>query len=477
MIRLKKQVTLWQHQQKMLHHLQTHPKAALFAGMATGKTLTILSYLDWLTHERGARSFLILCPVAVRDVWARELAKFCEPTYNLLVLDRGTLTDKTADLIDFMGHEHRVVVVNYETAKNLPLEMLHFDAVIADESHKLKSHNSQMSTLLAVRCKDIPYKVVMTGTPFDDRPLDVYGQIRFLDAQHTGTLGRSKRPRVWSEMFGTYAAFFERFVNYRMMNNIKIPTGYKNLETLQDMINTYALQIKTDDVIDLPEQLFVPYYIPLEGRMRKLYKDMANDFIARYEDGVMTASNVLVQALRLHQLTGGYFKADDADTPPVTIGEYPKMHAVLELLDECGNEPVVIFTRFQTDVNLLAAALHEAEISYSLLTGEHKQWVQWQEGYGGRVLIANIQAGNAGVDLSRARICIFYSLGHSRTNLHQALYRVRRPSSDIYKPVVYYQLIVEHTVDEAIWRAMDDKRDIAEALASGIYGLETNNGH
>ena len=140
-----------------------------------------------------------------------------------------------------------------------------------------------------------------------------------------------------------------------------------------------------------------------------------------------------------------------------------KLKECLAILDEIGGKPVVIFTRFQEDVRKLQQDIPGAK----LLVGGCHEHIEWQAGEG-QVLIANIAAGSTGVNLSRARYCIYYSIGHSRTDYNQSRYRIRRPGSDLAYPIAYYHILMEGSIDIAIRRALASKGLMSGELLAGL---------
>ena len=124
-----------------------------------------------------------------------------------MVLDEGSSADKALQLeLAWYNHERNVewqrepfaVIVNYETARLLDLDAFDWDFVVADESHKLKSHDSKQSKELAWKLRNVKHKLAMTGTPWSDRPIDVFGQVRFLEPFKKGRAFGAERFGAWT---------------------------------------------------------------------------------------------------------------------------------------------------------------------------------------------------------------------------------------------------------------------------------------
>lgn len=439
---------LWAHQQKLrdwtLDQMKERGYAYWSVGCATGKTRTSLSVAEGLGVNR---LLVITTKAAITSAWVTEFQK-CAPDWNVLPLIAGTSASKVKALNN-AATAKLAVIVNYETAAIICDHLTDFDMVIADESHKLKTHNSKQSKKLATIVA--PYRLAMTGTPFSDRPTDVYGQIRFLDPQ----------------IFGNWNRFFERYVVYRVYENtIKIPKGYKNQDELVSKIAEFTYFLETDDVMTLPPRLHIPVTCTYDDYTQ--YDDFAsNAYLELAEDRELTANGVLSLALRLQQFTGGHGVLSSGEVVEIPS---PKLQALKDVVEQIGNHPVVVFCRFKQEADDIEKALPDKKCLR--LTGAVKQHNEFQAGEGD-VLIANIQAGAAGINLTRARFAIYYSTGYSRTDYEQSLDRVRRNGSDLNYPITYYHILVNSTIDTAIQDVLNLKGDTAQELKQRIQNVHS----
>ena len=84
------------------------------------------------------------------------------------------------------------------------------------------------------------------------------------------------------------------------------------------------------------------------------------------------------------------------------------------------------------------------------------------------MVAVQVRAGEAGIDLSRACYCIYYSLGFSLGDYHQSRRRVNRPGQT--RSVRYYHLVANNTVDERVYRLLRNKQNVVQALIDEIRG-------
>ncbi len=476
-----KETDKWGHQlpmhDKMVKTLTENGYGWLLAGCATGKSATSLRIGDTLNAKR---ILVLTTAAAMTGTWPKEILAHTAET-TVLVLNKGTSKQKATDMRAFLaspGEYTKIVVVNYETAVLIAddIKAAGFCYVIADESQKLKSHDSKQSVMLARACAAIPYRMAMTGTGWSDRPTDAYGQVRWLFPQPKGNV------TCHSHILGTWGSFMYQYCNtYDMGNGVQIIKSYKNLDKLGAILAPFTYHVESEDVLTLPEKQQIFRDVPLEGELKRLYRELQDDMIATFGPDYLVADNQLVCELRLHQLTGGFVMPYAVDNegrykPTAAVAtqvQHPsadnKLKALLDIMEEIGDEPVVIFTQFKADVGKIASALAARGKVIKLLTGDTKEHVAFQDG-AGDVLIANIAAGNAGITLTRARFVIYYTVGVSRTMFDQSEWRVRRPDSkhDISLPVVEFFIRMTSTIDDVLWDRMTTKAALDNMVLMGM---------
>lgn len=467
---------LWQHQHyiidRALNTLYDRGYHYWDVGCSLGKTLAALN-----VHSRlpVGHTLVLTTKSGVEQAWAQQPAEYM-PDTPLLSLIGGTAKEKAEQYRVFRKQSHGVTVVNYESFVRMGDVFRAFphQTVIADESHKLKTASGRTSRLLCT----IPakYRLAMTGTAWEDSPLDVYGQLRWLAPAKNYT----------SSVFGSWSSFFEQYAIYYMIGHNKIPKAFKNLDRLAQIMAPFTTILRTEDVYNaewaakypgtpiLPPAHHDIHWLDMTPQMRSLYETMCERMLARDSGQLMVADNPLVNGLRLHMLTSGLYTGThqgdgtrlvEADARTYDGGSL-KLDRLIDLLDEIGKKKVVIFTRFTQDVDRIKAAVDRPTFELTGRAHEHLDFIKAPDG----ILIANINAGSASVDLTVASHCIFYTLDWGRSNYVQALARVRRPESKY--PVTYHYLLVKNSIDGLIYDALQRKgnseRDLRHAINSHL---------
>jgi SNF2 family DNA or RNA helicase len=456
---------LWAHQREAVDFAVARKATLWHMGMGTGKSRCAIE----VAKRLGISRVLILCPLSVVSGWQEQLRQY-GPDFEAVPLSKGTVRQKTEHAKERLSLAHAmgkkvVVIVNYESARNEPLAGMlmkqGFDLLVLDESHRIKSPQGTTSRWVSRLAKTCGTRVALTGTPMPHSPLDVYAQFRALD------------PALFGLSFVRFRARYAKMGGYGM----KQVVGYQNMAELQGRLAAYTYQADRS-VLDLPDALHQRLPITLGAKARKLYTALDNDFVAAVREGEITATNALVKLLRLQQLTSGWVTAEADEDRVLVEVDTAKRDALADLLEDLpSNEPVVVFGRFSADLRAAHSAAARCKRKSLELSGARRELEAWQAGQA-TVLAVQIQSGGTGIDLTRARYCVYLSAGYSLGDYEQSLARVHRPGQS--RSVVYYHLVAENTVDEKVYQALRDRKQVVESVLAGISEPQTDkdtNGH
>jgi len=450
----------WRHQIEaflfVLQCLLHGAGAALLAlEMGLGKTLVALMVMAAL----AVRRVLIACPLRVVPVWEQQIERHLDLPLIVVSLDdsvssvasKRKLAEEKLKLAEVTGRP-LVIIINYDSVWRSPFAdwaaAQQWDLIIADESHRLKAPGGKASLAFKRLRSHARCRLALTGTPLPHSPLDAYAQFRFLN----------------HAIFGpSFAAFRQK---YAVMGGFqrKQVTGFQHLDELEALMRTITFRL-SKDVLDLPPETHVTYECELSPEALRVYRDLEEDFIAEVRDGRVTAANAMVKLLRLQQVAGGWVKTDDGQYRRV---DSAKQNLLADTFEDIGaGEPVVVFCRFHADLNAVHEAAKTAGFQSLELSGRRDELKRWQSG-DAQVLAVQISAGGVGVDLTRARYSIYYSLSFSLGEYDQALSRVHRPGQT--RPVEHIHLVARNTVDRKITRALEKRAEVVEAVLAEIQG-------
>lgn len=450
--------TPWRHQidafRFAMERLVRGGGAALLAlEMGVGKTLVALMVLAAM----AARRILICCPLRVVPVWEQQVERHLDLPLIVVTLDdsagsvanKKKLAEEKLRLAEATGRP-LAVIINYDSVWRAPFaewaEHQQWDLIIADESHRLKAPGGKASLAFKRLRSRARARLALTGTPLPHSPLDAYAQFRFLN----------------QTIFGpSFAAFRQK---YAVMGGFqrKQVTGFQQLDELEALMKIITCRV-SKDVLDLPPETHVTYECELSPEALRVYRGLEEDFVAEVRDGRVTAANAMVKLLRLQQVAGGWVKTDDGQYHRV---DSAKQNLLADTLEDIGaGEPVVVFCRFHADLDAVHEAAKTAGFESLELSGRRDELKRWQDG-DAQVLAVQISAGGVGVDLTRARHSIYFSLSFSLGEYDQALSRVHRPGQT--RPVEHIHLVARNTVDRKIMRALEKRAEVVEAILAEI---------
>lgn len=421
--------------------------------MGTGKTLVACMLALGLDAQRT----LISCPLRVVPVWLSQFERHVGTPVVIVALDEdaGSVADKRAlaeeklRLAEARGVPF-VAVINYDSAWREPFaewaEKQSWDLVIADEAHRIKAPGGKASLFFKRLRPHARVRVALTGTPMPHGLTDVYAVARFTD------------PTVFGPSF---AAFRQKYCVMGGFQKKQI-TGYQHLEEFEALMSRFTFRVGKE-VLDLPPETHVTYHCDLSPGAQRIYRDLEEDFVAQVREGVVTAANAMVKLLRLQQVTGGVVPTDDGSVHRV---DDSKRELLADTLEDIGNtEPAVVFCRFHADLDAVHEAAKKSGLQSLELSGRRDELKQWQAGEA-QILAVQISAGGVGVDLTRARYSLYYSLSFSLGEYDQALSRIHRPGQT--RPVEHIHLVARNTVDVKILRALHKRAEVVQSILAEI---------
>jgi len=456
-------VELWKHQREAVEWAAGRAWALLHHGMGSGKTKTTLALILRCIADRQATRMLVCCPKAVMPAWKKQVGLWC-PEIRVVLLDGKTKRAKQKQLAAaFADQSPVIVVVNYESAWRLDeIEKQSWDVLVWDEVHRLKAPSGSASRWAGRMTKKNPQarRYGLTGTLIPHSILDVWAIYRSLEAPACTTFGTS---------------YTMHRAKYAVMNPHQqgMVIAWRNLPEAHRKIAATTHHVRSSDVLDLPPIQFIDEPVEMTAGEARLYREVEREFCAVCEAGTVTPSNALVQLLRLQQICGGYVRFDDEATArQISDGNPAKAQRLADMMEDSPSaEPFVIFCRFSSDIAAVKAAANAVGRSVSELSGARNQLAEWQAG-DTDVLVAQIQSGGIGIDLTRAAYGVFYSLGYSLAEYEQAVARLHRPGQE-RRTTIYHLTATANgraTVDGRVYEALRERKEVVSVIIDGYRG-------
>ncbi|MEM1063518.1 MAG: hypothetical protein AAGJ97_14430, partial [Planctomycetota bacterium] len=231
------------------------------------------------------------------------------------------------------------------------------------------------------------------------------------------------------------------------------------------------------ELLDLPPNTERTVTFDLSDEGRRVYDAFADEVAVSFADGKpvtddgsaethLTADNPLVKLLRLQQLTGGTAVTESVDgRRDVLSVDSAKQHALRDVIASTEG-PWVVFCVFREDLVQIKEVFAElghtcGEISGTQLDLDDGCMPGWAD-----AMAVQIQSGGVGVDLTRARVGVFWQPGLSLANFVQAQARYDRPGQT--RPTETIYLAARRTIDEVVYRTLASRGDVIEAVLAEI---------
>ncbi|HAO80500.1 MAG TPA: serine/threonine protein phosphatase [Verrucomicrobia subdivision 3 bacterium] len=433
----------------LVHLVQVRLGGILADDMGLGKTLQTLTWLAWLKEQnkKNPKPSLVICPASVLHNWRREAERFT-PGMTVLVLESGAARHNLRKQIP----QHDLIVTNYALLRR-DLEEFHkfaFRAVILDEAQFIKNPGAQVTqSVKQLKCEN---KIALTGTPLENRLLDLWSIVDFIQP---GYLGNQEHFLDTYEPKGNgdNGESVQRIARKRLSAKLR-PLLLRRL--------------KKHVAKDLPDRIEQRRDCPLGDEQRKLYlaelrrsRDQIQQAVA--EQGLNKSKmHVLAALTRLRQVC----------CHPSLVGSDTasgKTETLFELLDTlvADGQKVLVFSQFVQMLQILEKECHARNIRTHMLTGQTKDRQQvvndFQQETGACVFLLSLRAAGTGLNLTNASYVVLYDPWWNPAVEAQAIDRSHRIGQT--QTVNAYRLIAPGTVEEKIWELQQSKaQTIADVL-------------
>jgi superfamily II DNA or RNA helicase len=436
---------------RWLHLLWRNGRGALGAlladEMGLGKTLQTLAFIA-RRRELGVKSpALVVTPTSVIPNWVREVERFLPSLTAESYSGIGRTLDRPCDLL----------VTSYALMRRdiAQLRDRDWSTVVLDEAQNVK--NPQSATAQAACELRADFRVALTGTPLENRPLDLWSIFRFLSPDLLSS--QADFQRRYESPSGTEAEQAHRRLASRVRPFLK-------------------RRLKRDVLSELPDKQEAEMVCEMSGPQRELYLSVlaqvrSEIFRAIESKGVEHAQlNVLAGLLRLRQVACDP-RLVGRDSERYGDDDSAKLLLFQELLEEAleGGHRVICFSQFVQMLKLMRRLLERLEIPYAYLDGRSQDRQAIIDRFNAadesspKVFLISLRAGGTGLNLATADTVFLYDPWWNPAVEDQAIDRVHRIGQT--KDVNVYRLIARGTVEEKILDLKQRKREVTGRVLAG----------
>lgn len=497
--------------------LVRNKRAILADPPGLGKTAQLIRTLQVLA-EMGQNPFpaLVVCPNSLKSsTWSFELAKWA-PELTVQVIDGGATKRRKQLAADF-----DIAVINWEAVRlhsrlagygtialsdkdKAPKELneIGLRTVICDEAHRLKDPKSAQTRATWAVLHSAEFRYLATGTPIDKDIVQLWSLLHGIEPEWTPS-----KVKYTDRYADTSVNFFGGLDVHGIKPSAK-DEFFRIVDPLMRRIPKEAALPQLPP--KLPDQI---RHTPMLPKQRKAYEQMRDHLIANI-DGLLVAPNPLAQLMRLNQLasasaelipvtrrewrtrtvyTGNVLYDEDQqpydevlrdDNGDIVTEKYfveypdfdvkliapsPKVDDLVDLLEELGDEPLVVGAESRQLIELASERLVKLDIPHGLVTGaqsgyERGQAVERFQDGRLRVILLTLGAGAEGLTLTRASRLLSMQDSYSSIRNTQFVDRIYRIGSERHDCIQIIKQITPGTVEETKLDILHTKAMNAEEL-------------
>ena len=418
--------------------------AILADDMGLGKTVQMLALLLAMRdREQSARAHspperfraLVVCPASVTSVWLGEIAKFCP---ELQVAAYAGPPEQRRQMLDA---DWTVLVANYSLVRNdiEELEKRHFEVVILDEAQRIKNPDAQVSQ--AAKRLRSSRRLALTGTPLENRLLDLWSIMDFLNPGFLATR------QTFCETYEApnQAAELGRYIAPIMLRRSKSMVAAE-------------LPPRIDEVIK----------VEMGETQREFYDGLLADTREKAERG-KSAIEMLALLTRLRQACCDPRLVRDSS---LRTDQSAKLDTLMEMLEELlsENHSVLVFSQFVSMLELIEDRLQALDAPYAKITGstpvERRGEIvrNFNQATRPEVFLLSLKAAGTGLTLTRADYVFIYDPWWNPAVENQAIDRTHRIGQT--KNVVAYRLVAADSIEEKVMQMQRAKAELFQSVVA-----------
>lgn len=463
---------LRKYQQGGVEFIKRVKRCALFVSPGLGKTSTTLTAISDLIDNLDCGMVLVVAPPHVsKKTWPDELLAWAHTRGMSYVVIKGTAAQRakllkrrvcfhmiSVDLlpwlVEALGGARPVrdklaedgTVLREGNTRWAPPPSIPYDAIILDESSKLKAHSTNRWRAMKQIAFQAEYFIELTGTPSPNSMEDLWAQIYLID----------RGERLGHNITAFRDRWFDQDYNG---HGYKIKGGYV-VETIERLIGDIVFTLREKDYADLPPKMYNNIMLEMDDKTRETYRKFERSLVLEVSDvKKIKALDGASITTKLLQLAGGCVYDEDR-------GEHffhdLKLQGLQSIVDQLGGSPLLVAYAFKSDATRILKQFPQAKV----FDGKDSTQDAWNAGKI-PMLLAHPQSVAHGLNLQHGgHNAVWYGLTWSLELYLQFNKRLHRSGQT--RPVVIHHLLVAGTMDEDVMAALSSKDDAQEALLESL---------
>ncbi len=430
--------------------------ACLADDMGLGKTVQVLAFLNALQAENKKMSkevgaSLLIIPASLLSNWSNEIDTFY-PSLRYFVAHPdlhkpGRVPALSTEKLDGLD----LVITTYALAQRYTwIQDYSWNYVILDEAQAIKNPGAKQTR--AVKKLSAENRIIMTGTPVENRLSDLWSLFDFLNP---GLLGTPKE----------FSSFTKGLADK--------PNGYAGLRKVVSPFILRRLKSDKSIISDLPDKVEVKTWAAMSKKQTVLYSEVINGIKEALEnsEGIQRKGLILSAIMKFKQLCNhpsqylGQELFEEKES-----GKFQRLREICETIYE-KREKVLVFTQFKEMTEPLAKFLatifnREGLILHgSVPVGKRKKLIEQFQGHEYiPFFVLSLKAGGVGLNLTAANHVIHFDRWWNPAVENQATDRVFRIGQK--KNVMVHKFLTKGTIEEKIDQMLTGKSAMSNEVVA-----------
>ena len=435
--------------------------AALFLDPGLGKTSITLAAISFLIKRGIISKVLLIAPLRVcHSVWPREVEKWKDFSHLRIEILHGPkkneALEREADIyiinpegLDWLLQVEKTKTSQGKTKVDVNLrrwKSLGFDTLVVDELTKFKTTSTNRFKSLKLVLHTFARRWGLTGSPASNGLMDLFGQCFILDSGRT---------------FGPYITKFRMQYFDQGYDGFSWTLKEGADKEIYKRVAPLALRMAAEDYIEMPKLIPNKIVVQLPDKVRRIYDQLEDDFIAKIDSGIIVASTAAAASIKCRQVANGGIYLDE-DISKLIKGvksdrEWANLHtekvdALADLIEELQGSPLLVAYDFEHDLDRLRERLGQdipyigGGVSIKRSTELENLWNAGKL----PVLLGHPKSIAHGLNLQEVGNNVaWHSMTWNYEEYDQFIRRVRRQGNKS-KHVFCHHIIAEDTIDEVM---------------------------
>lgn len=318
--------------------------------MGLGKTICSLAIAHYRIQKHQVSNMLIVCPNSIKFQWKESAKKFFNMDFTII---EGTKTQRVKlweSGMDSMIISYELLLKDFDYINRFVQDQI----LIFDEASFLKNEKAKrtkQATLLKAK-----YKLLLTGTPIE---------IKLNDGRVIGNITKPDW-MSWKEFSKNYIVWgendFGHFIN-----------GYKNIDLFMKRLMEIGIRKKKEDIKTMVGKIKYVRMVSLDKEQLYVIEEIKRGLRKNLEDNPNSTLSDFVFMQMAEDSTELLIKSmafNKYGIPNIKISS-PKITELIEVIEECSDKKIVIFTKYKNMVDIIKRELEFANLGSVIIgTGD-----------------------------------------------------------------------------------------------------------